>query len=134
LCVGVLGICAGTAYVVGYTLLHEHVEDEYRGRIFSALYTVVRLCLLIALAVGPFLSSALDGLSSRLFDDRMLSVPGGSIFLPGVRLTLWFGGLIILAAAMLVVLSLRADQRRQSGEPVDAAAEPGAGAELAPEA
>jgi dTMP kinase len=113
LCVGIFGIGAGTAYVVGYTLLHEHVDDEYRGRIFSALYTVVRLCLLIALAVGPFLSSALDSLSNRLFDDRLLAMPGGGhIFLPGVRLTLWLGGLVILVAAVLVVLSLRTEHRR----------------------
>ena len=37
---------------LGFTLLHENVEDELRGRIFAALYTLVRLCVLIAFAVG----------------------------------------------------------------------------------
>jgi dTMP kinase len=115
LCVGVFGIGAGTAYVVGYTLLHEHVDDEYRGRIFSALYTIVRLCLLIAMAVGPFLAGALDSLSDSVFDHRLLGLPGGRhIFLPGVRLTLWLGGLIILVAAVLVVLSLRTEHRHRA--------------------
>src|SRR5262249_21840613 len=50
----VLGVCAGSVYVVGFTLLHENVDDELRGRIFGALYTIVRLCLLIAFALGPF--------------------------------------------------------------------------------
>ena len=61
--VGVLGVCAGSVYVLGFTLLHENVDDELRGRIFSALYTLVRFCVLLAFAVGPFLSGLLDQLS-----------------------------------------------------------------------
>ena len=92
-CVVGFGVCAGTAYVLGFTLLHENVEDELRGRIFSALYMLVRLCLLIAFAVGPFLSGLLDGLSEDLFGTTSsVEVLGVEIFLPGVRLTLWLGG------------------------------------------
>ena len=54
----ILGVCAGSVYVLGFTLLHENVDDELRGRIFSALYTLVRFCVLLAFAVGPFLSDA----------------------------------------------------------------------------
>ncbi|HAA66515.1 MAG TPA: hypothetical protein DCE10_06685, partial [Acidimicrobiaceae bacterium] len=32
-----MGICAGSVYVLGFTLLHEHVEEQLRGRVFSAL-------------------------------------------------------------------------------------------------
>lgn len=113
-CVVAFGICAGTAYVIGFTLLHENVDDELRGRIFSALYTLVRLCLLIAFAVGPFLSGLLDELSSDLLDDRVLELPGtGEIFLPGVRLTLWLGSLIIFVAGVLALLSMRAEHARR---------------------
>lgn len=111
-CVAGLGVSAGTAYVLGFTLLHERVDDELRGRIFSALYTLVRLCLLIAFAVGPFLSDLFDRLSLRLFGDRRAGLPGGGeLFLPGVRLTLWLAGLIILVAAGLVFLSIRGERR-----------------------
>ena len=51
--------------MVGFTLLHENVSDDLRGRIFSALYTLVRLCILIAFALGPLLSGLLDNLSER---------------------------------------------------------------------
>ena len=34
----------------------------------SALYTLVRFCVLIAFAVGPFMSDLLESLSNRLFD------------------------------------------------------------------
>ena len=55
-----------------------------RGRIFSALYVLVRLCLLIAFAVGPFLSGGLDGLSQDLFGDRRVEGFGGDVVLsPG---------------------------------------------------
>jgi dTMP kinase len=109
----VLGICGGSVYVVGFTLLHENVDDELRGRIFSALYTIVRLCLLIAFALGPFLSELLDRLSNRLFTNRTISVLGRDLFVPGERLTLWLAGAIILAAGTIVAWSLRAGTREK---------------------
>jgi dTMP kinase len=111
------GLCAGVAYVVGYTLLHEHVDDQLRGRIFGALNVLVRLCLLIAFAVGPFLSDILHGLSRDLFGgDRRLDLFGGEVALPGVRLTLWLSSLIIFVAAVLALLSLRAERRHPGGD------------------
>jgi MFS family permease len=100
--VGVLGVCAGSVYVLGFTLLHENVEDDLRGRIFSALYTLVRFCVLLAFAVAPFLSGLLDQLSP---DE--IEVAGITISLPGVRLTLWLAGLIIVGAGFLAFASVR---------------------------
>src|SRR3546814_1360627 len=110
--VSVLGVCAGSVYVLGFTLLHESVDDELRGRIFSALYTLVRLCVLLAFAVGPLLSDLLDRLSSRLVD-REISLFGLEVAVPGVRLTLWLAGLIIMGAGVLAILSLRAGTRSE---------------------
>jgi len=107
--VGGLGVCAGSVYVLGFTLLHESVDDELRGRIFSALYTLVRFCVLIAFVIGPFLSGALDNLSTKAFgESQTVSIAGVSIFVPGVRLTLWLAGLIIIGAGILATVSLRA--------------------------
>jgi dTMP kinase len=108
--VAVLGVCAGSVYVLGFTLLHEGVDDDLRGRIFSALYTLVRFCVLIAFAVGPFLSDALDKLSNRLFE-RQLDLGAVHIAIPGVRLTLWLAGLIIMGAGIIAVLSMRPAER-----------------------
>jgi dTMP kinase len=104
----VLGVCAGAVYVLGFTLLQENTDDELRGRTFSALYTLVRLCLLLAFAIGPFMAEFLNDLSARLFGDRRIEVLGVDAFLPGVRLTLWLAGLLVLAGAVLTGLSLRA--------------------------
>ncbi len=112
LLVGVVGICAGAVYVLGFTLLHESVADDLRGRIFSALYTLVRLCLLIAFAVGPFLSEALGGLSSILVDGE-LDLFGLVVAVPGVRLTLWLAAVIILVAGVLALRSIKEDEADQ---------------------
>lgn len=107
--VAVLGVCAGSIYVLGFTILHSTVADELRGRIFSSLYTLVRFCLLLSFAVGPLLSDRLDRLSARWFD-RGIEVGSFSVALPGVRLTLYLAAGIILAAGLLAVLALRRDR------------------------
>jgi dTMP kinase len=101
-----LGVCAGTAYVVGFTLLHENVDDDLRGRIFSALNTLVRVCLITAFAVGPFLTQALDRLSLRLFDDSRATVLGLEIYVPGIRITLWLAAIIMIIAGVLAARAL----------------------------
>jgi hypothetical protein len=88
------------------------VSDELRGRIFSALYTLVRFCVLIAFAIGPFLTDLLDRLSNNLLEGEV-SVGGVTISVPGVRLTLWLAGLIIMGAGVLAALSLRSTARAE---------------------
>jgi len=110
LLIGGLGTCAGAVYVLGFTLLHEHVADELRGRIFGALYTLVRLCVLLAFLVGPFLAELLDSISERLVG-REVELLGAAVFVPGVRLTLWLAGVIIIGAGFLASWSLRAPSR-----------------------
>lgn len=110
--VGLLGVCAGAVYVLGFTILQTNVDDAIRGRIFATFQTIARFFLILAFTAAPFLSSVLDGLSTRLFD-RHIDVFGVGIGLPGVRLTLWLGGLIIIGAGVLALLALRerSDQR-----------------------
>ncbi len=106
LLVALLGLFAGSIYVLGFTLLHETVEDELRGRIFASLYTLIRLCLIIALAVGPALAVLLNGLSEEWFD-KDVNVFGVDVFIPGVRLTLWLAAIIMLTAGGLAWASVR---------------------------
>ena len=112
-----LGMLAGPSYVLGFTLLHENVSDEIRGRVFSALLVLVRLCVLIALAVGGVLTDLLDNLSERWWDGAIL-VLGAEVQLPGVRLMMWLAGVIIMVAGGLATWSLRAGAIR----PADLAA------------
>ncbi len=60
------GLCAGTVYVLGFSMLQGEVSDELRGRIFATLYAATRLCLFLALVVAPVVATVLDGLSRSL--------------------------------------------------------------------
>ncbi|TMK85161.1 MAG: MFS transporter [Actinobacteria bacterium] len=100
--VGLMGIFAGGVYVMGFTLVQENVSDEIRGRVFATLYTTVRLCLVIALTVGPLLAAAIDKASPG-----SVTIGAVAIQLSGVRITLWFGGVIIIGAGLLAERVLR---------------------------
>ncbi len=120
-----LGICAGAVYVLGFTLLHESVEDELRGRIFGALNTLVRICVLLAFAVGPLLAQVFGDISSSVLDDQRIEFGGYSLFLPGTRLALWFAAVIILAAGFIAAYSFRmghSERRRAAVADLDAEA------------
>ena len=107
-----LGLAAGSVYVNGLTLLHENVEEVLRGRVFAAMYTLVRFCLLISMAAGGFLSDGFNWLFDVAFDNEITF--GNSVLaLPGVRGALWLGAVLILMAGVLAGLSLRS--RRGEG-------------------
>jgi len=101
-----LGVCAGTAYVLGFTLLHESVDDALRGRIFASLNTLVRLCLVSAFALGPFLTGVLDTLVDRHTDNDRVTVVGLEVTIPGVRITMWLAATIMMVAGVLAARSI----------------------------
>jgi MFS family permease len=106
LLIGLLGVFAGAIYVLGFTLLQLSVDVELRGRIFAAVYTIVRLSLIVARSVGPFVAVLLNGLSEEFFG-KSLSIFGWEVFIPGVRITLWIAALIIIGAGLLTWASVR---------------------------
>jgi dTMP kinase len=97
---GVFGMFAGTCYVSGFTIIQGRVEDALRGRMFATLYTIIRFCLLLSLAVSPGLAGLLDTISGKLFSHRVIDV-GISIYVPGVRLVFWLGGLLTVGAGVV---------------------------------
>jgi dTMP kinase len=104
--VAALGAGAGCAYVTGFTLLQECVSDDMRGRTFATLYTVVRVCLLLSLTIGPFISGGLGSLFDAITNN---SVAIGSVHLslPGPRLALWFGGLVTVFSGIFAGRRMR---------------------------
>ena len=105
-----MGVCAGSVYVLGFTLLHEHVEEQLRGRVFSALYTLVRFCLLLSITVGGFLSDGFNWLFGVLFDNE-LRFGSWAMALPGVRGALWLASSFMLLASALAWISLRSPKK-----------------------
>src|SRR5918994_1059136 len=110
---GVVGACAGTSYVTGFTVLQENVSDELRGRTFAALYTVIRLCLLISLTISPLWADMWDQVSDALFTDRAVELGGATYELPGVRFALWGGGLIAFFAGFVSWRAVKRAHRRE---------------------
>lgn len=103
--VGVFGLLAGSGYVAGFTLLHEHVADELRGRTFAALYTVIRLTIVVSLTVWPLLAGVFDSFSRR-WVDRKIDFLGVGMAVPGVRLALWLGGVVVVVAGAFAALDV----------------------------
>ncbi len=104
--VGLIGATAGSAYVTGFTLLQETVSDELRGRTFATLYTIVRLCLLLSLTLGPFAASILGAVSEETVDG-VVEIGSFTISLPGVRLALWLGGVITILSGLFARRRMR---------------------------
>jgi len=97
---GVFGLFAGTCYVSGFTVIQERVDDALRGRMFATLYTIIRFCLLLSLAVSPWMAGLLNKISGALFDDRTIHI-GIKLYIPGVRLTFWLGGVMTVLAGVV---------------------------------
>jgi dTMP kinase len=101
LAIGGVGGFAGSGYVTGFTVLQEEVEDNLRGRTFAALYTIVRICMIFALAVSPLFSDFYDWLLRKIFGTTRLSIASFDYNFPGVRVTLLAGGLIIIVGGLI---------------------------------
>jgi hypothetical protein len=111
--VGLMGAAVGPVYVEGFVLLQQEVDDEFRGRVFSSLNTLVRLCVLTSMIIGPLIAALLGGLAYRWVGGAV-TIEGVRIALPGVRLALWLAALIIMAAGVLALHSVRAGQRSRA--------------------
>jgi len=79
----VMGATAGATWVTGYTLLHENVTDELRGRVFGSLTVLARLGLFLSLAGFPLLAQAFQG-----FD------------VGGPRLAIWAGAVVMIVGGI----------------------------------
>jgi dTMP kinase len=84
-----VGMFAGMAWIIGYTLIGHEVEDRLRGRIFAFVLSSVRIILLLTIAVGPVLAGFLGYHSIKVGETSRLRFSG-----PG--LTLLIGGVLAL--------------------------------------
>ncbi|MDT4911240.1 MAG: dTMP kinase [Pseudonocardiales bacterium] len=87
-----VGLFAGMAWIIGYTLIGQEVEDRLRGRIFAFVLSSVRLMLLLTIAIGPVVAGMLGSHSIVIGDESRLRFSG-----PG--LTLLIGGVLALGVS-----------------------------------
>jgi dTMP kinase len=101
-----VGATAGTGYITGFTVLQENVADEMRGRIFATLYTIVRVCLLLALTISPFIANLLGNIAQHLVNGQ-IHISRVHVDLPGVRLALWAGGGLTIVSGLAARVLMR---------------------------
>jgi dTMP kinase len=81
-----LGAFCGLAWVTGYTLLQENVQDEFRGRTFASLTVLSRMGLFLSLATFPTLAGVYGTLGA-----------GSEL---GIRFALASAGIAVAAAGL----------------------------------
>ena len=91
-----MGVGAGAAYVMGFSHLHEEVDDDMRGRVFATLFSLMRIGLFVSMAVAVPLQGALGKASMPSW---LFSEPS--------RTVLFLGGAVIVASGLGVLWSLR---------------------------
>lgn len=89
------GLGAGAAYVMGLSHLHEQVGDDMRGRVFAALFALMRIGLFVSMGIAVPLEGALD----------RANLPG--ILSRPTRTVLSAGGLTIVMAGLGMLWSVR---------------------------
>ena len=107
-----VGACAGTSYVTGFTTLQERVQDELRGRTFATLYTVIRLCLFLALVMSPLFADFWEWVVEQFTDDPTVAIGDSTYRFGGARLALWGGGVITLVGGFWARHSVMRAERR----------------------
>jgi len=123
-----MGLGTGGAYVLSFSHLHEQVVDEVRGRTFAALFSLMRIGLLLSMMVALPLAKLLDGVFPGLLSEGMRVVPllgGGLMFLVGLA-TLWRVRRLLVALSRAdrqsdleaVTQAFRSYRRSVAGEPL----------------
>jgi dTMP kinase len=103
---GVVGAAVGVVYILGFTIIQETTDDEMRGRVFAAFYSLARAGVLVAMVAAPALAVFFDRIT-ELSADGAVGVLGYRLLIPGVRITFWLAALIIIGAGWFAIRTLR---------------------------
>lgn len=108
------GACVATVTVAGNTYVVRTTADELRGRVFTALESVIRLALLISMVVMAPLGDLAHRALRAIIDWR--GIDPASFTLSGARVTLLIAAAIVTAAAVYAFRTL-SWRNCEEGEP-----------------
>ncbi|MER6872913.1 dTMP kinase, partial [Amycolatopsis sp. NPDC000673] len=100
--VAFVGVCAGTAFLTGVTIIGSRVEDAIRGRINAIYQAMLKIVLFGATVVTPVLIG--------LVRQRQVDLFGTPIIVDGTRPVILGGGL--LAVLLGIIAYRQMDERR----------------------
>ena len=101
------GFCIACLTVAGNTYVAQTVTDDIRGRVFTAMESVIRVSLLVSMVVVAPLADVLAGIIRAL--SAGMTDPS---WFTGPRVTLQIASLIVLGAAYYAYRTL--DWRRET--------------------
>jgi dTMP kinase len=93
----VLGICAGVAYVTGYTIIGREVDDDTRGRTFAFLQSALRVVMFAVIACSGLLAAGFSALVRAISGSADITI--GHIKYASVGLNF-----VLLLAAVVAIL------------------------------
>ncbi|HUC60177.1 MAG TPA: dTMP kinase [Streptosporangiaceae bacterium] len=93
----VLGICAGMAYVTGYTIIGREVDDDTRGRTFAFLQSALRVVMFLVIAFSGLLAAGFSALVDAISGSPDIKI--GHIQYASVGINF-----VLLLAAVVAVL------------------------------
>jgi MFS family permease len=91
------GFCLAAVTVAGNTYVQETVCVQLRGRVFTALESVIRVALLLSLVVTAPLGDLIGGIVRDVVEAR--GILPDDVVLTGSRITLTIASFIVLGAA-----------------------------------
>jgi len=106
----VAGFCIACLTVAGNTYVVRTVPDEIRGRVFTAMESVIRVSLLLSMVIIAPLGDLMAALIGTITGE-----PSGATWFTGPRVTLMVASFIVLGAAFYAYKTL--DWR--TAEPVE---------------
>lgn len=112
------GFCVAQVTVAGNTYIAETVPDEVRGRVFTALESVLRVALLASMVVIAPIGDLVSG-----FVQRFVEQTGGDpaeLVLTGSRITLILASVIVLGAAVYASQAIPWRSKTREGMGADA--------------
>ena len=97
-----LGVFAGMAYVTGYTIIGQEVDDDTRGRTFAFMQSALRVVMFAVIAVSGVLAGGITSLVGKLSGSNDVQIGTVSYNAVGNNVVL------LLAAAVAMVLGFSA--------------------------
>jgi dTMP kinase len=112
------GIFLGYLLVSSYTLLHQNLAEDMRGRVFAAMQTIMRTCLLLSMGIfaglGALFSIWIPWTTQKPVSKSLdLGIFHKSFYAP--MLALIVGGLVVVIGGIVFMESLHKFFREQEG-------------------
>jgi len=107
------GINLAILNITGFTLIHEHVDDSIRGRVFSVFESMIRVFLLMSLAFSGIVADIINWVLKKLVEN-LAQHQEQLVYLTrfnGSRITLILGGFAAVGAGVLAIRNVRIENK-----------------------